>query len=343
VDGFAAATQLTWEMYIDMIPHTYDSERIERIIGVAGIEDMVTLNQQTGQTDENGADVVLNDLSKGKYDVVVTLGSNYETARQESLDTLLGFAEALPESAAVIGDLIAKNVDTPDSQEMARRLRIPLIQQGIVKPNEQEQQQGVGQPTPAQQAQQQMEQLNQRLLSAKTQRMEAEAQIAGSRSQASPMEREKLQLGNMKLASEIHDNALGHAGIPDRGEQASAQLDIAHQHAKNQQELQHAEATHRQGVMHEHGEHIADVLKGRSEHESEEDRAHREHEREERRIQERHQREETRKHEAHQGEMKRLAEKHAAELEHAGKLNTAKVAAAKAMARAKPKAAKKAA
>src|SRR6266853_1021251 len=338
VDGFAAATQLTWEMYIDMIPQTYDSERIERIIGVAGIEDMVELNKPTGETDENGADVILNDLSKGKYDVTVTLGSNYETARKESLDTLLGFAEALPESAAVIGDLIAKNVDTPDATEMARRLRIPLIQQGIVKPNEQEQAAGVGQPTPAQQAQEAMKQLEQRLLAAKTQRQEAEAKIADSRSGASPMEREKLQLGNMKLASEIHENARGHAGIADAGDTAAAKLDIAHKHTLNQQELAHNEATHRQGVMHEHGEHLAGVLKGRSEHESDEDRAHREHEREEHRIQERHEREETRKHEAHRREMERLAEKHHAELEHAGNLNAAKVTAAKAMARAKPKA-----
>src|SRR6266850_6767957 len=184
VDGFAAATQLTWEMYIDMIPQTYDSERIERIIGVTGIEEMVELNKATGQTDENGDDVILNDLSKGKYDVTVTLGSNYETARQESLDTLLGFAEALPESAAVIGDLIAKNVDTPDAAEMTRRLRIPLIQNGIVKPNEKERAEGVGQKTPAQQAQEAMKQLEQRLLAAKTQRQEAEAQIADSRSGA---------------------------------------------------------------------------------------------------------------------------------------------------------------
>jgi hypothetical protein len=341
VDGFAAATQLTWEMYIDMIPQTYDSERIERIIGAAGIEEMVTLNQPTGQTDVNGFDVILNDLSKGKYDVTVTLGSNYETARQESLDTLLGFAEALPESAAVISDLIAKNVDTPDAAEMARRLRIPLIQQGIVKPTEQEQKSGVAQPTPAQQAQQAMQQLAMRLAAAKTQKMEADSQIAGSRAQSSPMEQEKLKLGNMVLASKIHDSALDHAGIPDQGEQASAKLDIAHQQALDQQELRHKEDTHRLEIMHEHSGHVAGVLKGRSEHESDEERAYHEHAAEERRLQEKHEREETRKQTAHKSEMERLAEKHRAELEHAGKLNEAKVTAAKAMAKAKPKAATK--
>jgi hypothetical protein len=284
--------------------------------------------------------VILNDLAKGKYDVQVTLISDFQTARQEALDTLVAFAEALPETATVIGDLIAKNIDTPDAKEMARRLRIPLIQQGIVQPNEQEKAAGVGKPTPAQIAQQQAQQLEQQLLKGKADKMSADAIIAQSRAGASGMEREKLQLGNMKLASEIHDNALGHAGIPDQQQTAADQQELSHQGNLNAQELAHNDATHRQGLMHEHGEHLAGVLKGRSEHESDEDRAHREHEREERRLQERHDREEARKHEAHRRDMERLAEKHQHELEHATKLNEAKVTAAKAMAKAKPKAAK---
>jgi len=239
---------------------------------------------------------------------------------------------------------MAKNIDTPDAEEMARRLRIPLIQQGLVEPTEQEKKAGVGKPTPAQVAAQQVQELQQALLKGKVDKTQADASIAQSRAQASPMEQEKLKLGNMVLASKVHDSALDHAGIPNQADQAAAQLDIAHQGALNQQELQHKEAAHRQSLMHEHGEHVAGVLKGRSEHESEDERAAREHAAEEQRLHERHVREETRKQEAHAAEMKRMAEKHEAELAHATKLNEAKVSAAKAMAKAKPKpAAKKAA
>jgi hypothetical protein len=347
IDNFGAAMQLKWEIYIDMIPTVYDSERIERIIGRSGIEDMVTLNESTGQQDEDGNDVILNNLSKGKYDVVVTLGSNYQTARQEALDTLIALMEAMPDHAPLIADLVAKNVDTPDAQEMARRFRVQLIQQGIVQPNEQEKAAGVGQPTAAQKAQQAMEQLNQRLLAGKTDKMEADAKIAQSRAGAAPMEREKLQLGNMKLASEVHDNALGHAGIPDmaqaRTDAMGNQQELEHQGNLNAQELAHNEASHRQELMHGHGAHVGDVLKGRSEFESDQDRMNREHAAEEKRAYAKHMNEQTRADEKHRREMERLAEKHTKELEHATKLNDAKVAAAKAMAKAKPKAKAKAA
>lgn len=338
IDGYSQARQLTYEMLIDMIPTVYDSERVERIIGHDGVEKMVTVNgqQETGD--------VINDLAKGEYDVEVTIGPSFQSARQESLDLLLSFAEAMPTAAPVIQDLIAKNIDTPDAQEMARRLRIPLIQQGLVQPTPAEVQANpnIAHPTPQQQQAQQMQADQAKLLSAKAQKMEADAAIAGSRAKASPMEQEKLKLGNMKLASEIHDKALGHAGINvDAAADAQAnQQELAHQANLNAQELQQNEATHQQELVHENQEHVAGVLKGRSEHESEEDRLQREHEREERRAQEKHEREEARKEEAHKREMQRLAEKHERELAHASKLNEAKVSTAKAMAKAKPKAAK---
>jgi hypothetical protein len=340
IDGFSDALQLTWEMMIDMIPTVYDSERVERIIGHDGVEKMVTINQS-----QDGTEDLINDLSKGDYDVEVTIGPSYQSARQEALDMLIGVMEALPNQAPVIADLVAKNIDIPDAQEMARRFRIPLIQQGLVQPTEAEKaaNPNIGKPTPQQQQAQQMQQDEAALLAAKRAKMQADASIAGSRAQNSPGEAEKLKLGNMKLASEIHDSALTHAGVPDMGERASAQLDLQHQQALNQQELQHNEATHRQGLTHENQGHVAGVLKGRSEHESEDQRAQHEHEAEERRMQEKHAREESRKQAAHEADMRRTAEKHQKDLEHATKLNEAKVTAAKAMAKAKPKPAKKAA
>ena len=144
IDGFSQALQLTWEMMIDMIPTVYDSERVERIIGHDSIEKMVTINQtQPGQLD------LIQDLSKGTYDVQVTIGPSFETARQEALDTLIAFSEALPTSAPMIADLLAKNIDTPDAQEMARRLRIPLLQQGLVEPTEEEEEARRKQADPA--------------------------------------------------------------------------------------------------------------------------------------------------------------------------------------------------
>lgn len=340
IDGYSQARQLTYEMIIDMIPTVYDSQRVERIIGHDGIEKMVQVNAT-----QDGTEDLINDLAKGSYDVEVTIGPSFQSARQEALDTLISFSEAMPNAAPVIADLIAKNMDTPDAQEMARRLRIPLIQQGLVKPTEGELKENpnIGKPTPQQQMAQQNQQNESELLAAKAQKMKADAAIAGSRAQSSPQEHEKLQLGNMKLAAEIHDKALGHAGInPTAQADAQAQQqELQHQGNLNLQELQHNATSHQQDLLHENQEHVAGVLKSRSEHESDEHRAQREHEREERRLQEKHEREEARKEEAHRKEMERLASRHEMELKHAIKLNEAKVSAAKAMAKAKPKAAPK--
>jgi hypothetical protein len=342
IDGYSQAIQLTWEMMVDMIPTVMDTERIERIIGHDGIEKMVTVNGQ-----KDGSADIINDLSKGSYDVEVTIGPSFQSARQEALDTLISFSEALPNTAPMIADLLAKNIDTPDAHEMARRLRIPLIKEGLVQPTDAEKaaDPNIAQPNPQQQMQQQMQQDNAALLHAKAQKMGADAAIAGSRAQSSPQEQEKLKLGNMKLASEVHDKALTHAGIdPQAKAQAQANTqDQQHQAALNAQELQQNHAAHQQDLLHENQQHVAGVLKGRSEHESETDRAYREHVLEEQRAQEKHGREEARKEESHRREMQRLAEKHERELEHHTKLNEAKVSAAKAMAAAKPKAASKAA
>jgi hypothetical protein len=259
IDGFSDALQLTWEMLIDMIPTVYDSERVERIIGHDGVEKMVTINgTQEGQED------LINDLSKGTYDVEVTIGPSFQTARQEALDTLIAMSEAMPNSAPLIADLMAKNVDTPDAQEMARRLRIPLIQQGIIQPTDAEKQANpsLGQPTPAQQQQQKMQQDEAALLAAKKNKMEADAQIANSRAQISDVEQQKQRLetvgkhlGNLKMQGEIsaqHQEAAA-AAQEQQTQAQSDMMDLAAKHVGHQQDMTHAaHAAPRQGLVHEH-------------------------------------------------------------------------------------------
>jgi len=330
IDGFSSALQLTWEMMVDMIPPTMDTERVERIIGQDGIEKMVELNKENEFTGD-----IMHDLSKGSYDVEVTIGPSFQSARQEALDTLISFAEAMPSAAPVIQDLIAKNIDSPDAQEMANRLRIPLIQQGIIKPTEKEKKEGVGQQKSAQQQQQeQMQQLQTQLLQGKAQKMTADSQIAQSRAHMSPVEQQKIgyeaagkHLANIKLAHEI--------GADQRQQQTdmqSAQMDLAAKHVGNLQDLQHATQQHQQEQAAEHHKTVADAQRAHFQAKVETDRQ-----------QELHEAELQRAARAHEHEMRRMHEKHALTLKHQSELNEQKVAAAKALAAAKPKKAKKAA
>src|SRR5271166_497350 len=330
IDGFSSALQLSWEMMVDMIPTVMDSERVERIIGHDGIEKMVEVNKEHGETGD-----IMNDLSKGSYDVEVTIGPSFQSARQETLDTLISFAEAVPTAAPVIQDLIAKNMDIPDAQEMSNRLRIPLIQQGIIQPNQKEKEAGVGQQkNPQQQQQEQMQALELQLLQGKTQKMGADAAIAQSRAQASPMEQKKIgyevagkHLANIKLAHEIGADA------QDRQNEAqSAQMDLAAKHVGNLQDLTHQHQQHQQDQMHQQMESHNSQRVAFANEQAEAVRA-----------QQQHAAEMLRAAHAHEHEMRRMHEKHAITMKHQQELNEQKVAAAKAMAAAKPKKPKKAA
>jgi hypothetical protein len=312
LDGYQSALQLTWEMMIDMIPTVMDSERIERIIGHDGVEKMIMVNGT-----QEGTDDLINDLTKGEYDVQVTIGPNFQTARQEALDTLIAFSEALPQTAPMIADLLAKNIDTPDAQEMSSRLRIPLIQQGLVQPTDAEKKAGIGQQkTPQQQAQE----ANQALLTAKAAKMGADATIAQSHAKMLPVEEHKLQLetagkhlGNIKIAHDIGADQQA-AATAQQAEQQEIQQDAQAHAQEMQQGAQAAQQNQQQqGQQHvadltqQHQAHVADLLKQRSQHEAEMTHAHA----------------------AHQADMARAQEKHQQNLKHQGELNEQKIAAAK--------------
>jgi hypothetical protein len=329
IDGFSSALQLTWEMMVDMIPPTMDSERVERIIGHDGIEKMVDINKEDPDTGD-----IMNDLSKGSYDVEVTIGPSFQSARQEALDTLISFAEAMPTAAPVIQDLIAKNIDSPDAQEMANRLRIPLIQQGIIQPTEKEKAAGVGAQKNAQQQQQeQQQQLEMQLLQSKAQKMGADAHIAQSRAQASPMEQQKIQyetagkhLANIKLSQEIKSN-----GQDQQSDMQSAQMDLAAKHVGNLQDMTHAAQQQQIDQNHQMEQNHNSQRLAFANEQAESVRSQQKHEADMQRAAQ-----------AHEAEMQRTHAKHALTMQHQKELNEQKVAAAKAMAAAKPKKSKKA-
>lgn len=212
-DGYGAALQLTWEMAIDMIPKIYDTKQIVRIIGEDGIEKLEKINHDIpGNPHE-----LLNDLSEGTYDCTVTIGPDYVTQRQETLQTLIDAAKTIPSVAQLCGDLLAKNIDSPDAQEMARRLRIPLIHQGIVQPTPEEQKQmpPPPQPSPAQQAQTDK-------LVAQAHTAQSNAIIAHSKANASSLEQLKVIF---ETAGSHLKNILAAQKLGEPSEAASAEAE----------------------------------------------------------------------------------------------------------------------
>jgi hypothetical protein len=58
----------------------------------------------------------------GKYDLTVTSGPSFTTRRQEAAEQMTELLRAFPAAAPVIGGLLAKNLDWPGADEIAKRL-----------------------------------------------------------------------------------------------------------------------------------------------------------------------------------------------------------------------------
>lgn len=131
LDHYGKAIQYTWEILIDMIPVHYDTERVVRILGLDGKEEHVTVNGE-------GDDGIIRKLDEGKYDVTVTLGPAYATARLEALSTLLEAAETMPLIAEIAPDIIVRNMDIQGAEEIEKRVRRKLIESKIAEPTKEE-------------------------------------------------------------------------------------------------------------------------------------------------------------------------------------------------------------
>lgn len=127
-DNISKAVARVGELCVEAAPKVIDTERIQRIVFEDGTEDYIKLNEQIFD-DESGKWVTINDLNVAEYDVTVTTGPAFATQRIEAAEAMIQFAQAVPAAAAVMADLIARNMDWPGADVISERLR------KIVPPN----------------------------------------------------------------------------------------------------------------------------------------------------------------------------------------------------------------
>lgn len=210
IDNLAESIKYTGEILVDMIPPVYDGERTVRILGIDGKEAFEEINQR-GPDDK-----LINDLSQGRYDVTVDTGPAYTTQRQQAADFLLKFASTSDPVKQIASDLIAKSLDFVGADELERRLRIPLIQQGIIPPDQLTEDekamlpQGPPPPDPTEQALLGKLQADAAKSQAQAQKAQIDTANAAIDAQMKPQELQKLvaetvgqMLQNMQLAGEI--------------------------------------------------------------------------------------------------------------------------------------------
>lgn len=149
-DNMVRSIRHAGRILINAIPKLYDTNRLIRLRFPDDAEDFVEINktiidQQTGQP------FIVNDMSVGKFDLVVKPGPSYSTQRHEALDSMTQVLQAAPQLWSVIGDLIAKNMDWPGADEFAERLK-KMVPPEILDEDEQAPPEPPPPPTPADQA-----------------------------------------------------------------------------------------------------------------------------------------------------------------------------------------------
>ena len=150
IDNLGRARLLTYKIILDLIPKIYDSQRIVQILGLDGTVTPTEINAPGQGQDEQGmaVDKIMNDMTAGKYDLTMTMGPSYSTQRMEAADSLTRFVQAAPQTAVLIGDLIAKNQDWPGAQEVAKRLRTVVPPQALSPEEREEMAKDAPQPDP---------------------------------------------------------------------------------------------------------------------------------------------------------------------------------------------------
>lgn len=173
-DNLALSIRHTGRILVDLIPEIWDTEKVVRLLNEDGTQKWEHINKliQTPDGPE-----YLHDLSLGKYDVTIKTGPGYATRRQESADFYLQFMQSMPDSAHFVADLLAKNLDAPGADELAKRYRIMLN-----KTNPEFFPEGTGEPaptpTPADQNNALMAHAELTKTVAEAQKLEAEAESA---------------------------------------------------------------------------------------------------------------------------------------------------------------------
>lgn len=192
MDNYTDAVQYAGEIDIDLIPHIIDNERQIQIIQPDGESEMVMVNQ-TVEDGQTGDFVNVVDLRQGKYDFTVDVGPSYRTQRTEAVNALTELSRNNPAFAQVSGDLIAKNLNFSESEELTSRMRkigaangyVDLSEEEIQEDQEKQASQGPQKPDPIQMMQ--MEQMKQQ--------MEEQA-----------LKNDRLELENAKLQLDIQQD-----------------------------------------------------------------------------------------------------------------------------------------
>lgn len=121
----------TAKILVNAIPAGYDSTTRKRILNEDGSYEIIDIMKPVVDMDTQQT-AYLNDLSQGKYDVTCEVGEAFKNRQQESVKSFLELFAISPEAAAMGVDLLAKNINAPNVDILAERLRKRQLESGRI-------------------------------------------------------------------------------------------------------------------------------------------------------------------------------------------------------------------
>lgn len=129
LENESTAKRFLGKIIIDLAPKIYDTKRVMRIMAEDGEEQEIMIDpslkapiKQQEDTLENKTATLFNP-AVGAYDVVASVGPNFETRRQEAFEAMKEMIVGVPQLAQVIGDLFVSQGDFPSAERIAERMR----------------------------------------------------------------------------------------------------------------------------------------------------------------------------------------------------------------------------
>lgn len=138
-DNIARAIAYTGKVINNLMSKVLTAEREMRVLGEGDTEKYVTVNKAVQVPDDSPQGFHWereNDLTEGKYDVIVTVGPSFTTQRMETLAAMTDLAQIPGPMGMLFSYGILKYMDTPGISEFADTARKMLIAQGVPLPPE---------------------------------------------------------------------------------------------------------------------------------------------------------------------------------------------------------------
>lgn len=181
-DNLNRALQHLGRVIIDLIGKVYDTQRTVRIMGDDDESDFIPINAPVMSVD--GESLLLNDMSKGRFDVRVDIGPSYTTQRMEAATAMLDYFKADTEALAMARDIFVRAMDWPEAEELSERFKRAVPPQ-LLGEDEQPP------PQPPDLAQQQAQELELKGVGAKVAETEGKARKAHAEADAKELENQE--------------------------------------------------------------------------------------------------------------------------------------------------------